>query len=119
MELDLCCVETTDLIREAVEHVLNWGGCEEELKEDLLQWPDDVPGGREGKQGEADYSWVEGSVIPFQLVVRIHQQLKVHPLGWCFGLTIAEAPNPTCTSNVVFSTPLSSHSNAAIKQPPV
>lgn len=87
-ELNLCCVEATDLIREAVGHVLNQSSCEEKLRQELLQWRDGVPGEGKRRQEEPEYCWGEGAAIPFELVVKIHQQLKAHPLGQygCFCL---------------------------------
>jgi len=81
--LDLCFVEATDAIRAAVRHVLD-GDCDEKLKKELLQWQESgVQGEREEKpiQEVPEYCCSTGTPIPFELVVRIHQQLKAHPLG--------------------------------------
>ena len=79
-ELDLCFVEATGPISDAVQHILNGDSCREELKEELLQWQHGVSERRGKDQETAEYS-LGGSVIPFDLVVRIHDQLKVQPLG--------------------------------------
>ena len=81
MSLDLCSVEATSLVREAVEHVLSRGNCDEKLRRELVQWQ-----GREGKEEregrphEMEYC-VKDSSIPFDLVCKVHQQLKSNPLG--------------------------------------
>lgn len=78
MELDLCYVEATGLIREAVEHVLSRDNCENKLNEELLQWQ----GGRKKPQAQEVTEYCrEDSAIPFQLVFEVHQQLKTDPLG--------------------------------------
>lgn len=79
-ELDLCCVDATGLIGEAVRHILNRDSCGEQLKEELLQWEHGVSCKRDREQETAEYCLGE-SAIPFHLVVRIHEQLKLHPLG--------------------------------------
>lgn len=79
-ELDLCCVEATGLIREAIEHILSRDSCEKKLREELLQWQGDGGGEREKPQEVAEYCRND-SAIPFELVLKIHQQLKADPLG--------------------------------------
>lgn len=79
IELDLCYVEASGLIHEAVTHVLNQSSCDERLKEELLQWQSGG-GGRKKQQEEAEYC-LEESSIPFELVFKVHQQLKTNPLG--------------------------------------
>jgi hypothetical protein len=80
VELDLCFIEATDTIHEAVRHLLDEESCGEQLKEDLLQWQHGVSKKREERQETAEYCLGE-SVIPFDLVVKIHEHLKIHPLG--------------------------------------
>ncbi len=86
--LDLCLVEATVPIRQAARHVISQSDCEGELKEELKQWlsglseEGGVGGGRENKkQDSPEYFNAEAS-IAFDLVVKIHQQLKANPLGW-------------------------------------
>ena len=76
MELDLSLVFATNRIVEAVESVLGEDRCEEKLKEELRLW----------KTGKRDY--LEGykychqeGFIPFDLVVRLHQQFQRTLLG--------------------------------------
>ena len=82
-ELDLCFVEATELIRGAVEHVLS-KECDEALKAELVRWRDAKPKHRETRQEGLEYCWEEGTPIPFDLVLKVHQQLKIHPLGLNF-----------------------------------
>ena len=86
-ELDLCYVEATGLIREAVKHVLSREGCGEKLREDLVQWKK-TGSGEAAPQAlalaEPGYCR-EDTAIPFELVVGVHQQLKMDPL--CKDLT--------------------------------
>lgn len=81
-QLDLCFVESTGLIREAVRHVLDVGSCDAKLREELVQWQDELSegGGRERRQVEPEYHR-DHSAIPFELVCKVHQQLKANPLG--------------------------------------
>ena len=79
-ELDLCYLETTHQIQEAVQHILDGEGCGVQLKEDLLEWQHGVSERTEKRQETAEY-FLGKSVIPFDLVVRIHDQLKINPLG--------------------------------------
>ena len=83
-ELDLCLVKATALIRQAARHVMNQSSCGAGLKEELKQWLSGQldEGGREGgkEQYDAKYFTTE-TAISFDLVVKIHQQLKANPLG--------------------------------------
>ena len=86
-ELDLCSVEATVAIRQAARHVMHQNSCGGELKEELKQWLaslSDEEGGRANKkQGSVDYEYFNAEAsISFDLVVKIHQQLKSNPLGW-------------------------------------
>lgn len=78
-ELDLCYVEATELIRGAVEHVLS-KECDESLKAELVRWREAKPELRETGQEGPEYCWQEGTPIQFDLVLKVHQQLKIHPL---------------------------------------
>lgn len=83
--LDLCFVKATTALQQAARHVMLQGSCEEDLKEELKQWLAGLSdGGVERQQGSTDYIYfcAEAS-ISFELVVKIHQQLCVNPLGWC------------------------------------
>lgn len=81
-ELDLCYVEATGLIREAVKHVLSRDSCGEKLREDLVQWQK-TGSGEVAPQAlalaEPGYCR-EDTAIPFELVVRVHRHLKTDPL---------------------------------------
>ncbi len=80
VQLDLSSVVATELIGEAVGQVLNSGGCDEQLKRELLQWRDGAPQAQGRKQDVPQYYYPAES-IPFELLFRVYQQLKLHPLG--------------------------------------
>ena len=81
--LDLCWVGTTDAILQAARHVLDQSSCGSALREELHQWlsQSEEGGGEKREQDGPEYFNTERS-IHFDLVVKIHQELKLHPLGW-------------------------------------
>ena len=86
-ELDLCSVNATVPLRQAARHVMNQSSCESELKEELKRWLAGLSdgGGRENKKqsSAADYEYFNSEAfISFNLVVKIHQHLKINPFGW-------------------------------------
>lgn len=74
-------LRATELIREAVDHILSQRGLEasEELKRDLRKWHDTERVAE--KNGDGGVEEVKGGQIAFDLVRRIHQQLQKTPLG--------------------------------------
>lgn len=80
-KLDLCFVEVTDLIREAVRHVLNQAGCDERLQKELAHWQSGLSESAEKKGNVVPVYCREEEAIPFEFLFKIHQQLKITPLG--------------------------------------
>ena len=81
--LDLGWVRTTDALLLAARHVLNQSNCSSALREELQQWlssQSEEGGEGTGEQDGPEYFNTEKS-IHFDLVVKIHQELKVYPLG--------------------------------------
>lgn len=82
-------LQTTELIREVVDHVLRQPGPEvsQELRNDLTSWRDRKGGGgetpRDVRGEDASSESVEDitSNISFALVKRAHKQLAKTPLG--------------------------------------
>lgn len=76
MNLDLTLVFATEVIVESVEHVLGENSCEEKLRKDLTLWK---TGKRDCGEGY-EYCHPDG-FIPFDMVGRLHEQLKITPLS--------------------------------------
>ena len=84
-ELDLCYVESTDLIQNAVRHVLSVSSCDEKLRKELKQWQQlSLVAEGEGGKDPGIYCRKE-SCISFELIVSLHQQLQKTPLGMCIN----------------------------------
>ena len=98
-------LQTTELIREVVDHVLRQSGPEvpQELRSDLASWRDGQrgEGGRQRgmKEENSSSESVEDvtSNIPFDLVKRAHKQLAKTPLGGCIHVLLSLC---TCTLSV-------------------
>ena len=72
-------VRATDMMREAVAHLLT-REIPEDFARELQSWR------RLGQgKGERHVQDVEGEPIPFQLVKRIHEQLQKMPMGGSLG----------------------------------
>ena len=71
-------VRATELIREAVDHILSQRGVgvAEELIRELQQW-------RESGQGGTKAEMEGGETISLELLTRVHKQLQQTPLGEC------------------------------------
>ena len=75
-------LQTTELIREVVDHVLQQPASEVpgELRSDLASWRDGDEGERRERAGSDSVEDVS-STISFDLVKRAHKQLAKTPLG--------------------------------------
>lgn len=87
-------LQTTELIREVVDHVLRQPDPEvpQELRNDLTSWRDRGRGEGERQRDVQEENGSSESVedvtsnIPFDLVKRAHKQLAKTPLGSCIHL---------------------------------
>ena len=72
-------LQTTELIREVVDHVLRQPNSEvpAELRKDLASWRDEEEGREKGSDSVEDVD----STISFDLIKRAHKQLEKTPLG--------------------------------------
>lgn len=74
-------LKTTELIREAVDHVLRQSDSDsQELQKDLASWKDDEERKRRSRDNDESVEDIDSN-IPFELVKRVHKQLAKTPLG--------------------------------------